>query len=271
MISEKLDRYRKMLENERSFDRLFSEEFRGKDFLFYYDKAFSDDPIFNHAVPAESVLGSKDVPPNKISDIFEEVRGKARELRVPASVFVEEFWPNARRFETTGIEAGYRVIEKMNVLSKDLVSVAMDSSQVSRVTIVQTTDSTGWIEVFMRSFGISEPWRGELERRGEKFAKEPSTSLLLAYPPGGGNNASGCLLLHLHPPECAGIYCVGTVPERRYQGVGNALMWKAESLALEKKCHFAVLQTVNSDGVTPMYLKLGYHVDFDRVVMQSAI
>ncbi|MFI5420225.1 MAG: GNAT family N-acetyltransferase [Nitrososphaerales archaeon] len=270
MISENFSRYQKMLANERSFDKLFSDEYKGNNFLFYYNKAFSDDPIFNHAVPAEDTLDSTEVPEDLIEDIFESVKSKAREFDVPASVFLEEFRANVRRFETTGIESGYRVIEKMDALSKDLVSSIVDNP-FEEISVEETRDAETWIDIFMRSFAISQSWKEELQQRGSRLTSDACTTLLLASEPKASANISGCLLLHVFPAGCGGIYCVGTIPERRHRGVANALMRKAESLAKEKNCQFTVLQTVNSDGVTPMYLKLGYLVNFERVVMQSEL
>jgi uncharacterized protein YgfB (UPF0149 family) len=262
-------RYQKILDNERSFDELFSDVYRDKDFLLYYNVSFSDDPIFNHATISDIVFDLDDTSEEKISEILEKIMEKAKTFGVPASLFVDEFRKNARRVEKVGIELGYRIVEKMEILSKDLgrLNELPDNPEI---VVTETTDIGTWIDVFVRSFGISEPWLGELEKRTKKLTKDPRTILLLAKERNSFLKASGCLLLHISPPECAGIYSVGTLPERRGHGVARALMDKAESLAEEKGSSFAALQTVASDGVTPMYLKLGYNLDFERVILQAS-
>jgi GNAT superfamily N-acetyltransferase len=269
LIPEKIIRYQKMLENERSFDELFSEAYKDRDFFLYYNVSFSDDPIFNHAILSDVVLDSEESSEEKISEILEKIIEQAKTFGVPASLFVDEFRKNAPRLEKVGIELGYRIFEKMEILSKDLERLN-DLPRSLEIVVSETIDIETWNDVFVRSFGIGESWLDELEKRTKKLTGDPKTILLLARERDCSLKASGCLLLHIHPPECAGIYSVGTLPERRGHGVAKALMYKAESLAKEKSSLFATLQTVTSDSVTPMYLKLGYNLDFERVILQAS-
>jgi GNAT superfamily N-acetyltransferase len=258
-----------MLENEQSFGKLFSDVYHGSDYLLFYNQVFSDDPIFNHAVISETLLDSKGISDEKISDLLKDTRIQAKKLDVPASIFVDEFRENALRLEKIGIEDGYRIFEKMEILSKNL-GPEPDLSISGTINVSETKDVQMWNAVFVRSFAIPSTWGGELRTRGNRLTSDPNTVLLLAKEKNSSVKASGCLLLHFFPPECAGVYCVGTLPDRRNQGVAKALMDRAESLASEKKAAFVTLQTVKSDGVTPMYLKRGYDLDFERGILQSA-
>ena len=258
--------FHKMLENERSFDELFSDVHRSDDFTLYYNKYFSDDPIFNHAVISEEILDSENPSEDRILNVLQSIKSDAKVEQIPASIFVDEFRRNAAKFEKVAVEFGFRIIEKMDIMSK-AVNISAESPN-DQILVEETKDVETWNETFVSSFGIQDSWRIELQRRGKVFASNPSTILLLARENGASIEISGCSLLHFSPPEYAGVYCVGTVPERRFRGVAKELMLKAESIAYEKKCNLLLLQTMTSDGVTPMYLRLGYRIDFERVVLQ---
>ncbi len=46
------------------------------------------------------------------------------------------------------------------------------------------------------------------------------------------------------------------------------MMAEAEREARQRNCEVIVLQTVASDGVTPMYFKMGYETAFERDVLK---
>ncbi|HVB13043.1 MAG TPA: GNAT family N-acetyltransferase, partial [Nitrososphaerales archaeon] len=65
-----------------------------------------------------------------------------------------------------------------------------------------------------------------------------------------------------------GIYCLGTLPEKRNRGIAKTLMMTAEGYAARSGSKYLTLQTVVRDGVTPMYEKMGFNVEFERDVLQ---
>jgi GNAT superfamily N-acetyltransferase len=262
LTREKLS-FEKMLSNERSFHELFSDVIQEKAFTLYFNSNFADDPVFNHAVLNAEVSGE----PARFEDFTEtigSIRSAAEKVRVPASIFVEKFASWAGVFEAAAVGEGYRIAEGMSILSKPLCG---EVEPRPNITCSPTRDIELWNDIFMRSFRIDYSWRIELLARESKFVDDTRTALLLAREE-GGPPASGCLLLHKVPEECAGIYSVGTLPERRGRSVARSLMQAAESYALQEGCEFATLQTVNSDGVTPMYLKMGYKLEFQRDILQ---
>ncbi|MDA4111404.1 MAG: GNAT family N-acetyltransferase [Thaumarchaeota archaeon] len=262
------ERFRKMLGNEYSFDELFSDVKREDDFTLFYNKYFSDDPIFNHAVVSEKIMDSGDPSEEKILDVLANIKSAASGKQVPASIFVEEFWRHARKFEGAAVEFGFRVIEKMEIMSKVIGDSVMPVS--GQIFVDETKDIEKWNATFVRSFGIVDTWRPELRSRGKLIVENSSTVLLLAREKEISAEASGCSLLHFFPEGLVGVYCVGTVPERRFKGVARSLMLKAESIAKQRKSNLILLQTLASDGVFPMYQKMGYGIDFERIVMQAS-
>ncbi|MHB1869176.1 MAG: GNAT family N-acetyltransferase, partial [Nitrososphaerales archaeon] len=57
-------------------------------------------------------------------------------------------------------------------------------------------------------------------------------------------------------------------PERRNHGIAKSLIRTAEGYASRIGSKHLTLQTVARDGVTPMYEKMGFKVEFVRDVLQ---
>jgi GNAT superfamily N-acetyltransferase len=66
-----------------------------------------------------------------------------------------------------------------------------------------------------------------------------------------------------------GVYCVGTLPQKRGRGIARSMLQRSEVIAQSEGCKIMTLQTIESDNVTPMYLKLGYAMEFERNVLQA--
>jgi GNAT superfamily N-acetyltransferase len=253
-----------LLQNEISFDRLFCDVFASDLFSIYYNIHFSDDPIFNHVTFSDSILDSENYS-SGLEVTFRDIVDQSNMINVPSSLFVERYWKNARGLEQDAVDFGFVVVEQMHVLSKKVP--ASPTAKNSRITVAQTRDVRMWNEAFVKSFDIPETWTQELANRLMGALADPDTILLVAREE-GMREASGCILLHVNPRECLGVYCVGTIPERRSHGVASGMLAEAESQALKRNCETIVLQTVASDGVTPMYLNMGFETAFERDVLQ---
>ncbi len=253
-----------MLQNEFSFDRLFCDVIVESNFSIYYNAHFSDDPIFNHAAISSSILDSDEYSSIEIAAILDSIVTKTDSVRVPASIYVERFWKNARRFEGDSIDYGFRIIEQMEVLTK---GVERPPEEDTDIRVERTKDINTWNKTFVKSFGIPPSWLSELERRTRMLLDDESTILMIAREK-NLIEPSGCLLLHIDPRDHLGVYCVGTIPERRSHGVAKSMMITTQEYAFQNKCRTILLQTLKSDGVTPMYLKMGFAIDFQRDVLQ---
>jgi GNAT superfamily N-acetyltransferase len=254
-----------LLQNEAAFGNLFCDVISGKDFSLYYNSNFWDDPIFNHATFSGSLLDSGNYSSSEAETTFKEIIEEARRIGVPASLFQDRFWKNSKSLEKDAIDFGFLIIEQMHILKKSTQSPALEVA--NEITVQSTSDVKHWNRAFIKSFAIPQNWIIELERRLARISEDPKTVLLVATEK-GSPEASGCSLLHIDPVECMGVYSVGTVPERRGHGVARALMATAEIEAKNRNCEAIVLQTIASDGVAPMYLKMGYETVFERDVLQ---
>ncbi len=254
-----------LLQNEVGFDALFCDQISTKDYSIYYNTHFWDDPIFNHVTFADTVLDSESHSPLEVELFFKEIIGKTFRANVPASLYLDRFWRNSKNIEKDAIDFGFLIIEQMHILRKFASSSLLVNT--SGIPVGPTTDIALWNKAFIRSFGIPQTWLEELSTRLNQIGKNPK-AVLLAAVEDGTNEAAGCSLLLIDPPECLGVYCVGTVPEKRGRGVARALMAAAEDVARKRNCEVLALQTIASDGVAPMYLKMGYETAFERDVLQ---
>lgn len=254
-----------MLSNERSFDKLFCDVKSSKDFDLYYNSYFSEDALFNHAVLSEQILAnSNNRDRDVIFSLMEQIKNESRSLNMPSTIFVEKIWENSEFLERNAIEAGFVVSGSMNVLSKVVSRNHTQNSQALEIS--ETNDYGLWNETFMRAYSIASKWRGELMRRLEMLTARQDTSLFLAVDRQW--EAAGCMLLHRKPQDLMGLYCVGTVPERRNQGVASQMIEKANDYAASMNCAELTLQTIVSDDTTRLYLRHDYIVEFDRDVLQ---
>jgi len=254
-----------LLQNEAGFDSLFCEIIRKDDYSIYYNTHFWDDPIFNHVTISPSILEADSYSCSRTDELLMQIIERTRNVQVPSSIYLDRFWKNSKNLEGDAIDSGFLIIEQMHILKKSMSSLPLD--RVPEIKASATGDILAWNRVFIESFGIPGSWLAELEIRLRPLANDPQTILLVATEE-GASQVSGCSLLHVNPRNCLGVYCVGTVPERRGRGVAKALMGEAESEAKRRGCEVIVLQTIASDGVAPMYLKMGYENAFDRDVLQ---
>lgn len=248
--------------NERSFDRLFCDVHSSKEFDLYYNTSFADDPVFNHVVIEDSILRSLYHSDIEIS-LIRKINEECTKLKILPSIYLEDFWPKTRQIEMDAIEAGYIIMGFMIVLSKR-VNPGLYAKEEFKV--LETDQFKVWNQVFINSYSIPPFWEEELAKRELKFAPSVSTRLFIARD--ANMKAVGCMLTQTTPEDYMGVYCVGTIPQMRRRGIAKALMQKAEDMAESAGCKHITLQTIEADGATPMYLRLGYNVEFRRMVLQ---
>lgn len=254
-----------MLLNERSFDKLFCDLYETRTLDLYFNDCFKDDPVFNHVVIKDSVLSSlENENEEQTTMLLDEIKKEARRRNFSPTIFVEDFWKKSQFIQNVAVEDDYFVGGFMEILSK---AVKKMSETASKTTVQETKDFKLWNKTFMNSYSIPAHWEEELLRREQMFSTFNDTKLYIAKNP--QNESVGCMLTHRAPLEYLGIYCVGTIPEMRHRGIASAMLSEAEQTAADIGCDYLTLQTITSDGVAPFYLKLGFVIEFRRVVLQS--
>ena len=268
-----MESFHKLLSNEQSFDALFCTVGRLTDGTFYYNKEFVEDPIYNHFVIDDNVfsLSSSSLDP-RIETMLLNLREEARKSNIAISIFVEDFWPKNIDIEEELIQNGFRIGEKMEIFLKKLSREQNETILESHrdLSVFKTSDIDLWNRAFIDSFAIPDTWTKELEKRLTSLVqKNKESSTLLVAKDQDASFGSGCLLLHRFPRNIMGVYCVGTIPSMRGQGVARAMLKFSEKFALDEGCDNMTLQTMVMDNVSPMYLKMGYELQFRRNVFQN--
>ncbi len=263
---DKVEFAKMLLRNEREFHQLFSALQKYDSFSLLHNRAFSEDPVFNHFVINESILDSPSATEVFLRKIVEELKTASSSLGFRTTVFVEDIWRKAQQFEKIAIWEGYRITEKMEILSKPLeTNNALKTTAGIRVS--ETRDFAIWNRLFMDSFAIPPSWEEELLNKDRSLLDNKSVTLFLAKESGSSEAAQGCLLAFVKPDDLMGVYGVGTDPKWRGRGIARAMMSFAEEKARKLGCKFMTLQTVSSDGISPMYKKMGYETEFERSIL----
>jgi GNAT superfamily N-acetyltransferase len=258
-LDEKKVLARRLLSNEEGFGRLFSNYEEFQSFSLFSNPTFSEDPIFNHFVLNEIVVerSSDEV----LTGVIEQLKKISSSLGFNTTVFLENLWNNSRLLGKLVVDNGFRVRDKMEILSKHVDPNPVDHEDKINVRI--TEDYANWNRIFVSSFQIPVSWNQELLRREEVATKNDSVRLILGREPGSDED-QGCLLSFLDESKVMGVYCVGTLPRWRGRGIGKMMMNFVENNARDLGCKLLTLQTINSDGVSPMYKKMGYRTEFER-------
>jgi len=284
MTTAKKDFFLDLLTNERGFHLLFCDLSESEYFSLYHNRFFAEDPIFNHFLIREDLLESHtQIDHSKVNSIVRSIKSKAQELKLSTSLFVENFWERRGQFEKCAVDVGYRITDKMEILSKTLTGPSeepeseprkSDVGRSDRFGVSYTDDLESWNSVFVSSYLIPPHWKDELTRREENIRSPNSAKFILARDLANNSIPCGCLLTFSsgrHTENYLGIYCVGTVPEERGKGVAREMLDFAERNAQKQGQKVLTLQTLTSDGVAPLYKKIGYKTEFERDIYWSAL
>lgn len=158
------------------------------------------------------------------------------------------------------LRSGYRQVDTMTVLFSDEPIEGGGSLEVT-----PSEDPRAWTSAYLRSFYGNEELTGTVEPMAASFAKDEDVTLLESR---AGGEVVGAAAL-FRTPGMIGAYCVGTVPERRKQGVATGLLSKAKQVA-DAEARVLILQTLASDGVLRFYMDRGFEVAYDKLVLEKS-
>lgn len=146
---------------------------------------------------------------------------------------------------------GYRIADQMSVMELDTPSFEANTKLVVEVAVADSLKQ--WAEVYLEAFyGNVELIDAVLDVL-KKVSRNRDTTLVLARL---DKRPVGVLAL-FRSPGVAGVYCVGTIPGARGEHVASTILAFANKLAAAEKRRL-ILQTILSDSVEPLYLKLGF-------------
>ena len=175
------------------------------------------------------------------------------------------YLPVTDDFSTLGerlVARGYRITDRMSVM--ELRKPSFQVNPEISVEVTRPPDAKKWCEVYLRSFygdlqllsPTLEVVRKSMESRNVSFVSALHERSIV-----------GTLAMY-KSREIVGIFCVGTMPSFRKMGVANTVMRFASDISKEMGATM-ILQTMLSDNVERLYLKMGLVASYRKEVYEQ--
>ncbi|MBI3639262.1 MAG: GNAT family N-acetyltransferase [Thaumarchaeota archaeon] len=160
---------------------------------------------------------------------------------------------NDPRLEEFLLQKNFKFYDTQYVLKKHAIS----ESERSQVLHIEKKDSLLWAEVFCKSYDCYE-WINEVNDivRGSLSQVE--------YLVDAKYNAS-CVALY-EKNSILGLYCLGTLPEKRKKGLAKLLVSYALDKVKIKNLDFLMLETYQRDELLGFYSKLGFEKVYEKKI-----
>ncbi len=153
------------------------------------------------------------------------------------------------------------LLQKKNFALYDTQHVLIKTTQqeIQNIAIhhIAKKDSLLWAEIFCKSYDCYE-WLDEVN----SIVRNSSSKI--EYLVDAEHNAS-CVALY-EKNSILGLYCLGTVPEKRQKGLAKLLIDYALNKVKIKKLDFLMLETYLRDNLLPFYSKLGFKKVYEKKI-----
>lgn len=156
---------------------------------------------------------------------------------------------------------GYSRVDEMAVL---VSKGGIPDTSSGRVAV--SRDPRSWTLAYLRSFYGDTALSDAVGPLVTSLSKSRQVTLLESRV--NGDTAGVAALFKT--PGVAGVYCVGTVPEHRREGVATGLIARAREMS-ESEGRMMVLQTLKSDGVSGFYLKRGFEKLYSKLLLEKKL
>jgi hypothetical protein len=146
---------------------------------------------------------------------------------------------------------GYRIVDQMSVMEIDEPYFEVNPGlKIEQVTGNGVED---WTDVYLDAFYGESSKAKAVTGAVQRAAKAGETTLLVGTMDG---KPVGVLALHRTDKVC-GVYCVGTRRDQRGKHIASTMLDFSHRQAVEEDRRL-ILQTILSDSVEGLYLKLGF-------------
>jgi GNAT superfamily N-acetyltransferase len=191
------------------------------------------------------------------SIISMEVKFASRGL-IP-HIFIQEMEKRPKLMDFLVLR-GYREADHMSIMeAKRRPKILNPLVKVKRVGHGETRQ---WAEAYLDSFYGERGLLPVVLNCVERAKARGAVTLLLATLEG---KIAGELAIFRSPSVC-GVYCVGTHPRFRKNGVASTMMKKAYDIAIDEDRRL-ILQTIVSDSTEQLYLRLGFVRSYLKTLM----
>jgi hypothetical protein len=225
-----------MENNEWSFCSLWTDHIILEDAEALINTKFAGDYFFNRA---RLLLAEKDF----------------QQQLFPIKHIAEVFWTWGLDCHLYDRSDRFRENKYMSLL--DTMYVLQRPRDIAKATdtpvvLVDESSVPIWIDIFCKSFSVHE-WRAEVTTIITKNLNK--IILLLSL---DENLPSGCAILY-RTGGITGVYCLGTLAEKRGRGIATSILRKAASMSGGLS-----LQTLKSDGLLEWYQRKGFSVAYAK-------
>jgi GNAT superfamily N-acetyltransferase len=152
---------------------------------------------------------------------------------------------NNQMLEELLLKKNFKFYDTQHVLKK---SVSQDSKNYP-VHKIEKSNSLLWAEIFCKSYDCCE-WFDEVNSIVRNSYSKVEYLIDAEY------NAS-CVALY-ERNSILGLYCLGTLPEKRKKGLAKLLINYALNKVKTRKLDFLMLETYQKDDLLEFYSKLGF-------------
>ena len=240
-------------ENEEEFFSLWSDKIGFRDGVLFYNKRFSDDPLFNHLTHIVSDSDS-------IEELIEESIVMYRSKCIRPCVYISPL-SEPKDIKEILFKKGFQLQDKMAIMNHYGHSIKNSSSEI-KVEEVYEDAVERWCKTFALAFDIPSSWYTELNKRCKVVHQDSRVKLYVAY-----NDMEDIGTIAIFSDKgVSGSYCVGTIPSYRERGVATQLL----SIGIEysKRIGNTVLclQTLYQDDAIDFYRRRGFKEEFTREV-----
>jgi GNAT superfamily N-acetyltransferase len=160
---------------------------------------------------------------------------------------------NNSHLEEFLLKKNFKFYDTQYVLKKHIIS----ESETSHVHHIEKKDSLLWAEVFCKSYDCYE-WIDEVNSTVRNSFSQ------VEYLVDAEHNAS-CVALY-EKNSILGLYCLGTLPEKRKKGLAKLLINYALNKVKIKNLDFLMLETYQRDDLLGFYSKLGFEKVYEKKI-----
>ena len=151
------------------------------------------------------------------------------------------------------LKKNFKLYDTQHVLKKR----TMSDNETSYVHHIEKKDSLLWAEVFCKSYDCYE-WIKEVNDIVRMSLSQVEYLVDAEY------NAS-CVALY-EKNSILGLYCLGTLPEKRKKGLAKLLINHALNKVKTKNLDFLMLETYQRDDLLGFYSKLGFEKLYEKKI-----
>lgn len=151
------------------------------------------------------------------------------------------------------LKKNFKLYDTQHVLKKQIIL----DSKTSYVRHIEKKDSFLWAEIFCKSYDCCD-WIDEVNNIVRDSISQ------VEYLVDAEHNAS-CVALY-EKNSILGLYCLGTLPEKRKKGLAKLLINHALNKVKTKNLDFLMLETYQRDDLLGFYSKLGFEKLYEKKI-----